>query len=211
MAWDPDFIDFIDAYCDRWCERCPLTHKCAAFARENDPEGIDDCSEAVEKAMETLREELAMPPVPARPWLDEMFNVPEPDEKEVEEYHRGAKARRERRNENPMMASALDYLIESFAWLRMCADATKANIERALVPLGNTVESVVAKLETDDVLDALEVVAWDSTLISAKLNRALAMRDETPRVSMAIRSKRISMDRRSSYCCLPSVRKPGGD
>ena len=25
-------IDFISAYCDRWCERCPFTSRCSAYA-----------------------------------------------------------------------------------------------------------------------------------------------------------------------------------
>jgi len=42
MAWDPDFIDFIDSYCDRWCERCPLTHRCATFDYERDAKRRND-------------------------------------------------------------------------------------------------------------------------------------------------------------------------
>jgi hypothetical protein len=29
-----DRIDFISAYCDRWCERCALTTRCSAYAVE---------------------------------------------------------------------------------------------------------------------------------------------------------------------------------
>ena len=27
-----DYIDFISSYCDRWCERCPFTARCSAYA-----------------------------------------------------------------------------------------------------------------------------------------------------------------------------------
>jgi hypothetical protein len=27
-----DRIDFISAYCDRWCERCAFTERCSVFA-----------------------------------------------------------------------------------------------------------------------------------------------------------------------------------
>src|SRR5918994_7887981 len=27
-----DYIDFISAYCDRWCERCAFTNRCSAYA-----------------------------------------------------------------------------------------------------------------------------------------------------------------------------------
>ena len=29
-----DYIDFISAYCDRWCERCAFTSRCSAYAVE---------------------------------------------------------------------------------------------------------------------------------------------------------------------------------
>ena len=29
-----DYIDFISAYCDRWCERCPFTAHCSAYGVE---------------------------------------------------------------------------------------------------------------------------------------------------------------------------------
>ena len=28
---NPDRIDFISSYCDRWCERCAFTSRCALF------------------------------------------------------------------------------------------------------------------------------------------------------------------------------------
>jgi post-segregation antitoxin (ccd killing protein) len=34
MAEDPRFIEGIYDYCDRWCERCPLTSRCLTYAME---------------------------------------------------------------------------------------------------------------------------------------------------------------------------------
>jgi hypothetical protein len=177
MAWDPDFIDFIDAYCDRWCERCPLTHKCAAFARQEDPEEIEDCSEAVEKAMDTLRQELAMPAASGRAWMDDLLAVPEPTEEEVREHQRNTRVRRARQREDQMMVSAREYAIEVHAWIRMYGDATRANVERARASLGEAAEAAVLRLETDAVVDALQVVSWDGVLIGGKIHRAIAGRD----------------------------------
>ena len=36
-----DRIDFISAYCDRWCERCAFTARCSAFAPRV-PDGESD-------------------------------------------------------------------------------------------------------------------------------------------------------------------------
>src|SRR5436305_14251897 len=33
-ADDPRYISGIYNYCDRWCERCPLTSRCLVFATE---------------------------------------------------------------------------------------------------------------------------------------------------------------------------------
>lgn len=34
LAKNPDFISGIHNYCDRWCERCPLTARCLVYATE---------------------------------------------------------------------------------------------------------------------------------------------------------------------------------
>ena len=173
MAWDPDFIDFIDAYCDRWCERCPLTHKCAAFARQEDPDEMDDCAAAVEKAMESLREELAMPPARQRPSVEELLAPPEPSEREIQDYERASRARDERQRADPMMVRAREYSVEAHLWLRMYGGATREHAERARAAGGDALEAAVVKLEADAVLEALEVVTWDSVLISGKIYRAM--------------------------------------
>src|ERR1700682_4266044 len=40
LARSRDFISGIYNYCDRWCERCPLTARCLVYASEN----ADDAS-----------------------------------------------------------------------------------------------------------------------------------------------------------------------
>src|SRR5258705_2000420 len=34
LAGNPDLISGIYNYCDRWCERCPLTSRCLVYATE---------------------------------------------------------------------------------------------------------------------------------------------------------------------------------
>lgn len=36
LAGNPDLISGIYNYCDRWCERCPLTSRCLVYATEKD-------------------------------------------------------------------------------------------------------------------------------------------------------------------------------
>ena len=50
LANNPDLISGIYNYCDRWCERCPLTSRCLVYATEqvenNSPESRDVRNEA---------------------------------------------------------------------------------------------------------------------------------------------------------------------
>ena len=177
MTFDPDYIDFISEYCDRWCERCPLTHKCAAFSRRNDPEQIEECSEAVERAMEELRVELAMPDPPARPWLDEILNAPPPSEAEQKELDREFEERQRRIDSNPMLALAHDYSIDAYTWLKLYGEPTRERAASVLVERGDTPEAAVVRMEVEGVLEALDVVHWDCSLIAAKLHRAIGGKD----------------------------------
>ena len=174
MAWDPDHIDFISEYCDRWCERCPLTHKCATFARKSDPEEIDEHSHAVEKAMEDLRVELAMPEPPERPWLEEILHAQEPTDAERQESDREYEHRCVRVRNDPMMIAASDYSIDAYTWLKLYGEPTRVRAAAVLAEHGSSPESAVVRMEVDGVLDAIDVVHWDSMLIAAKLGRALS-------------------------------------
>ena len=42
LAGNPNFISGIHNYCDRWCERCPLTSRCVVYATEQADPDLDD-------------------------------------------------------------------------------------------------------------------------------------------------------------------------
>src|SRR4029078_8576764 len=50
LANNPDLISGIYNYCDRWCERCPLTSRCLVYATEQEdndsPQSRDVCNDA---------------------------------------------------------------------------------------------------------------------------------------------------------------------
>jgi hypothetical protein len=61
-----DRIDFISAYCDRWCERCAFTSRCSTFAMEA---AIGMCGD-VEEGLQLALGGAGMPPAsraPAQP------------------------------------------------------------------------------------------------------------------------------------------------
>ena len=66
LAADPRFIAGVYNYCDRWCERCPLTSRCLVYAMEQtegpeDPAARDIRNRAfwrrIEEILDSLREE----------------------------------------------------------------------------------------------------------------------------------------------------------
>ena len=178
MAFDPEHIDFISEYCDRWCERCPLSHKCAAFTRESDPEEIAVHTEAVEKSMEALRVELALPESSPPAWLEEVLNAPPPTDAEQKELTREYESRCDRVRNDPMMVVALDYAVDAYTWFKLYAEITRTQAITAGGQCGDSPEAAVVRMEVDGVLDALDVVRWDSTLIAAKLRRAMNGKDD---------------------------------
>jgi len=44
LAVDPRFISGVYNYCDRWCERCPLTSRCLTYTMEREEDVGDPAS-----------------------------------------------------------------------------------------------------------------------------------------------------------------------
>ena len=61
------FIPGIYNYCDRWCERCPLTARCRVFAMEEVRKRGDDYYAAFWKTFDDLAEGAS------KAWSDEDF------------------------------------------------------------------------------------------------------------------------------------------
>jgi hypothetical protein len=50
LADNPNFISGLHNYCDRWCERCPLTARCVLYATEEADSDIDPASRDLSNA-----------------------------------------------------------------------------------------------------------------------------------------------------------------
>ena len=76
-AMDAERIDFISAYCDRWCERCAFTARCSAYACHIAVDMCGDFAEGLELAVGRPRPEPGDPEEPdARDWLADFDNAP---------------------------------------------------------------------------------------------------------------------------------------
>ena len=152
-----DRIDFISAYCDRWCERCAFTNRCSAYAVNAALAMCDgDFSAAIELAVG------APPPhdhAKERMRHAELFAACDPTAQELADVGREMEEREERIDESPLTTDAI--VMSTLA--RQC-------LER----LGKSVE------DHHDlrVREAFEIASWDCHLIGAKLHRALDGQDE---------------------------------
>jgi hypothetical protein len=155
-----DRIDFISAYCDRWCDRCAFTDRCSAYAIKAAIAMCDgDYAAAVELAVGAPRD--ANGDASRRTGLaDERLADYEPTEKELDEVRREMEERDERIDESPLTT---DSRIVSMLAHR-CLDDLRERLEAH---------------DDRNVREAFEITSWDCLLIHVKLHRALSSHDES--------------------------------
>src|SRR5262249_45106434 len=146
---------FIAEYCDRWCERCPYTARCSAFACRAAYGMCGNYDEALKLAVGPPRP--VGEALPERNGREELESVRmSPDEEAA--FEREEAERRQRISRLPLKMMSGEYSDLSYRWLTV------------------NFESVRARVDTI-VREALEVVAHDSVFIGPKLGRALDGRD----------------------------------
>ena len=154
-----NYIDFISAYCDSWCERCAFTQRCSHFAVTS---ALAMCDSDVTAAMELAIGPARVPGGEPQKTLEEraadaLGDDDEPTEKALDGIGREMDQRHARTRRHPLAESSKDYSVAAHRWLDAAPQATIAGTE------------------------ALAVVQWDLFLIHVKTVRALNGRDEYPR------------------------------
>lgn len=169
MGTPDTFIPGLEQYCDRWCERCPLKARCATFARPlsrggrpgaspDEAHAWQELQSALEATLELLQQATSSADARARRWA-----APARDE------HRGAPA-------HPVIAAAYGYTRLVTAWLdaeRGWLHDKRLAIRRQLHASADPAAAIAA---AEALCDALDVIAWDHTLIPAVLSRAVGGR-----------------------------------
>lgn len=156
-----DRIDFISAYCDRWCERCAFTMRCSTFAVHAATAMCDGYfEEALALAVGEPRS-ADKPEEPEPEWRRELLDM-EFTQAELDETSRLEDERHKRIEQDPLttIASAVTDLV--VAWLEAHRDQ-------------------LHKHASPEVADALDIVSWDAYLIGAKIHRALDGQDRSVR------------------------------
>ena len=156
-----NYIDFISAYCDSWCERCAFTARCSHFAVKI-AEGMcsGDLNAAIELAVGRAAQPGDPPAESLRTRISEAFTAyEEPTERELEEMGRESEERRARVDAHVLATSSYDYVVAGRRWLEHK-------------------EQDVA--QHPECRAALRVMQWDLFLIHVKIMRALSGHDEDP-------------------------------
>jgi hypothetical protein len=155
MPASDDFIDGVFNYCDRWCERCPLTTRCRLFAMERQ---LNEAGGDADNAAFWASLDVVTPDV----WSDE-FDETEPVEAN-EPWPAVRESQRDDRARHPLAKRGMDYGSEAHRWLRRHGEQVCA--ASPVEPCG------IAPAEAFDVLN------WYCLQIGVKLARALSKLDD---------------------------------
>jgi hypothetical protein len=155
LANNPNLIRDIYNYCDRWCERCPLTARCLVYATEQDddvaPESQDIRNADFWRKLSTIMDE-------TREMIAEWAHQAAIDLTQSEDEHQTRKQRKRQLVDNhPLTKAAKKYANAASDWFR-------------------ELDQTIASVKFDP--DALEVIQWYQYQIAVKTMRALSGRKE---------------------------------
>jgi len=180
VSENPNAIDGIYDYCDRWCQRCPMTARCLLYAQEQ----ADDAGRAPgprdmekEAYWKQARDEhaAAMSTVNRDGKYSHLATLTPEEEKEVEE--------RERRRDKSVEDSGCTRL--SMQYDQRVSNWFEANAQRFKDKRAELESAICRRIEGrdphgefDDLRDAVEVIRWDQFEIDVKLVRAVGGRED---------------------------------
>lgn len=168
LARNPDLISGIYNYCDRWCERCPLSSRCLLYATEqededNSPESRDIQNEAFWRKLSSIFQETREM---VMEWAQEagidLSDVKDEDEKQLRKKRRQA-------DNHPLARAGKKYANAASDWFREFDQLVEIS---DLAPTDSDVE------EAERLVDAREIIHWYQYQIAVKTIRALSSRTE---------------------------------
>lgn len=154
LANNPDLISGIYNYCDRWCERCPLTSRCLVYMTEQEddasPETRETRNEAFWRKLNTIFQE-------TRELIVEWAREAGVDLNATTEADDGrSKRKRQLVDNHPLTKLGKKYANTASDWFR----------------------EFEPPIELSDLEDAREVIQWYQYQIAVKTMRALSGRKE---------------------------------
>ena len=155
LANNPDLISGIYNYCDRWCERCPLTSRCLVYATEQEdddsPETRDIRNEEFWRKLSAIFQETReMIAEWARSAGVDLTGLTAPSEED-----NGYKRRRQLVDHHPLTKAGKKYANAASDWFR-------------------EFDQTIEISSTETLEEAREVVQWYQYQIAVKTIRALS-------------------------------------
>jgi hypothetical protein len=174
IARDPRMIVGVHNYCDRWCEKCPLSSRCTVFAMEQDADadGGKESRDATNQAFwDHLHDIFAMTKQMITEWAEKNgvdLSVPLP-----EDVVSLCEMADKQTQEHPLITAAEDYRKKTQQWFASMEETFEQKQweaeNEALMDLpGRDPESAIWQLS-----DAVEIVRWYYMFVQAKLQRAM--------------------------------------
>jgi predicted nucleic acid-binding Zn-ribbon protein len=166
LASNPDLISGIYNYCDRWCERCPLTSRCLVYATEKVE---DDSAQTHDLTNEAFWRKLGTIFQETRDMIAEWAREAGVDLNRAEEEDDPAQRKRKRQqvDNHPLAAAGKKYANDASDWFRELDQIVEVSDSRA----GESDVESNERLE-----DAREVIQWYQYQIAVKTMRALSAR-----------------------------------
>ena len=170
LANNANLISGIYNYCDRWCERCPLTSRCLVYATESESTDNDDTqNNDIRNAAfwQTLSETLA----------DVRQQIPEwakQTRRDLDTFpQQNTVSRRSRHVDNhPLTKAAKHYANTASDWFRELEHNSEPTLTSAKPP------TEVDRHNPQPFEDARGVIQWYQYQIAVKTMRALSGRKE---------------------------------
>lgn len=164
---NPDLITGIYNYCDRWCERCPLTSRCLVYATEHDesvsPESHDILNGDFWRKLNTILDE-------TRPMIAGWAKQAGLDLNDsAEQPETRTKRKRQLVDQHPLVRAGKKYATAASDWFR---ELDHPNELAASAATEHDQENAT------QLHDAREVIHWYQYQIAVKTMRALSSRND---------------------------------
>ena len=157
LANNPDLISGVYNYCDRWCERCPLTSRCLVYATEQED---NDMFENHDIRNEAFWKKLAKIFQDTREMIDEWARIAGVDLTATNGEDEAAyKRKRQLVDNHPLTKAGKKYANAASDWFREFDQTLEIS-------------------NTETLEEAREVIQWYQYQIAVKTIRALAGRNE---------------------------------
>jgi hypothetical protein len=164
LANNPDLIPGIYNYCDRWCERCPLTSRCLVYATESELTENDIQNNDIRNAAfwQTLSETLAEVRQFIPEWATQALDLNKPS------TTRPTRRQSRQVDNHPLAKAGKQYANAASEWFRELDQTSEIT----------TGSDDLDHHDPQPLEDAREVIQWYQYQIAVKTMRALSARNE---------------------------------